>query len=92
MKKVTVLQLPQQGVKDLELRFPDGWDVSVFDMAGYDKAPLGAGDFRSALQKPLGAPTIREIAKGKSPGSPSGRHSKSPPTCAGDLASDTNPT
>ena len=65
MKKVIVPQLPQQGVKDLELQFPDGWDVSVFDMAGYDKAPLSASDFRSALQKPLGAPTIREIAKGK---------------------------
>jgi nickel-dependent lactate racemase len=65
MKKVTVPQLAQQGVKDLELQFPDGWDVSVFDMAGCDKAPLSASDFRSALQKPLGAPTMREIAKGK---------------------------
>ena len=65
MKKVTVPQLPQQGVENLELQFPDGWDVSVFDMAGCDKAPLSASDFRSALQKPLGAPTIREIAKGK---------------------------
>jgi hypothetical protein len=27
-----------------------------------------------------------------SPESPSGRHGKSPPTCAGDLASNTNPT
>ena len=42
MKKVTVPQLPQQGVRDFELQFPDGWDVSVFDMAGHDKAPLRA--------------------------------------------------
>jgi len=39
--------------------------VTVFDMAGHDKAPLGMSDFRSALQKPLGTPTIREMAKGK---------------------------
>ena len=49
----------------MELQFPDGWDVTVFDMAGHDKARLCISDFRSALRKPLGTPTLREMAQGK---------------------------
>jgi len=39
--------------------------VTVFDMAGHDKARLCISDFRSALRKPLGTPTLREMAQGK---------------------------
>jgi len=34
MAVVTVNQLALQGRKDLELKFPDGWDVEVSNMEG----------------------------------------------------------
>jgi nickel-dependent lactate racemase len=63
--KVNVNQLPQQGVKSLELQFPDGWDVHIANMNGHDRRPLTIDAVRASLQKPLGTKTIQELAKGK---------------------------
>ena len=35
MKIINVPQWSQQGVQDLELQFPDGWDVEVCEMKGF---------------------------------------------------------
>lgn len=65
MTRVNVPQLPQQGVENLELQFPDGWDVEVSNMDGHNRPALTTDDIRTTLQKPLGTPTIRELAQGK---------------------------
>ena len=65
MTTVTVQQLPQSGPKDLDLQFPDGWDLHVVNMAGHDRPPVTTDAIRAALQKPLGTKTIQELAKGK---------------------------
>jgi nickel-dependent lactate racemase len=65
MKLVTVPQLPLEGPKDLVLRFPDHWDVEVFNMAGHDRPAITMDQIRAALNQPLGTPPLRELAKGK---------------------------
>lgn len=48
---------------ELELTFPDAWDVHVAAMAG---APDVSDDaIRQAFAAPVGTPTIRELARGK---------------------------
>ncbi|MFX0049290.1 MAG: lactate racemase domain-containing protein [Candidatus Hermodarchaeota archaeon] len=52
------------GDKDLQIEFPDTWDVNVYKMQ--DTVELSEEDIKNALNKPIGTPTIRKIAKGKS--------------------------
>ncbi len=52
------------GDKDLQLEFPDAWDVCVYKMQ--DTLELSQGDIKNVFSKPIGTPTIQEIAKGKS--------------------------
>lgn len=65
MTKVNVNQLPQQGVKNLELEFPNNWDIHVANMNGHDRRPLTIDEVHASLQKPLGTKTLQELAKGK---------------------------
>ena len=65
MKTINLPQLVQQGVRNLELQFPDGWDVQVSNMDGYDRPAATTDHIRTVLHKPLGTPTIRELAQGK---------------------------
>ncbi len=65
MSNINVPQLAQQGVQNLEIQLPDEWDVEVCNMEGYDRPALTIEQIRTALQKPLGTPTLRELAKGK---------------------------
>ena len=51
------------GDKDLQLDFPDTWDVSVYEME--DTGEISQEDIRKALNNPIGTSTIQEIARGK---------------------------
>ena len=62
---VKVPQLAWHGVKDLELAFPDGWNVSMNNMQGFDRPALPDGQIRAAVRFPIGCPPIRTLAKGK---------------------------
>jgi lactate racemase len=62
---VKVPQLAWHGVKDLELPFPDGWNVSINNMQGFDRPALPDGQIRAAVRFPIGCPPIRTLAKGK---------------------------
>ncbi|HEY50339.1 MAG TPA: DUF2088 domain-containing protein [Dehalococcoidia bacterium] len=62
---VKVPQFPWYGDTELELEFPDSWEVIVPRMAG-EKAPkLTDGQIKDALRKPIGTPRLAEMAKGK---------------------------
>jgi len=63
--KVKVPQLAWYGPKDLELSFPDSWQVEVCNMQGYDRPALKPDEIKDAICKPIGMPPIREAAKGK---------------------------
>jgi nickel-dependent lactate racemase len=52
------------GDKELQLKFPDTWEVNVFNME--DTPELSQEDIKQALNNPIGTPSIQEIAKGKS--------------------------
>jgi lactate racemase len=62
---VKVPQLAWHGVKDLELAFPDGWNVTINNMQGFDRPALPDGQIRAAVRLPIGCPPIRTLAKGK---------------------------
>jgi nickel-dependent lactate racemase len=46
-----------------ELTFPDGWDVAAFHMRG--GADIGDAGIRAALAAPVGAPRLRDVARGR---------------------------
>lgn len=46
-----------------ELSFPDGWNVQAFWPA--DAPDIGAEGIEAAFQKPIGAPPLSELARGK---------------------------
>lgn len=49
----------------LNLDFPESWKVTEMRMIGHDKPALTPKQIKDALSHPIGTPTIRELAKGK---------------------------
>src|SRR5512142_2889596 len=47
----------------LDLTFPDTWDVTVSQMVG--GPDIGEAGIRRALAEPIGAPPLREVARGR---------------------------
>lgn len=63
--KIGLPQLLWYGNTTLEIEMPDNWEVEVCPMRGAQRAPLTPEQMEAALQKPIGSPTIRELARGK---------------------------
>ena len=53
------------GEREIELAFPDTWEVMESRMAGHDKPALTDEEMREALRKPFGTPRLSELAKSK---------------------------
>ena len=64
-KKAVVPILAWYGDEELELEFPESWDVTVCKMKGHDAPPLSDAGIRKAFASPIGTKPIRELAKGK---------------------------
>jgi nickel-dependent lactate racemase len=64
-KTVRLPQLAWYGDSELEIDFPDSWDVRVCRMHGHDASPLREDGIRKGLRNPIGTRTIKELAKGK---------------------------
>ncbi len=64
-QRIAVPQNAHYEDSELELQFPDSWQVEVKDMAGDKLPPLTRDQMREVLAKPIGSPTIKELAKGK---------------------------
>lgn len=65
-RTIEVPQLPWHGAKPLELALPGEWQVDVCNMAGYNRPAMNDDQIRVAIASPVGAPPIRELARGKS--------------------------
>jgi len=52
------------GDDEIELSFPENWDIKECLMAGHDKPPLSDEEMRHALRNPIGTPRLSEMAKG----------------------------
>lgn len=62
---VRVPQFPWYGDTELELDFPDSWEVIVPQMAGQDAPKLSDKEIRAAFLNPIGTPRIAELARNK---------------------------
>ena len=62
---VTVSQCPWYGDTELELEFPDSWEVVTCEMAGHNAPKLSAKEMQAAFDNPIGAPRISQLARGK---------------------------
>jgi len=64
-KKVVVPVLAWYGDENLELEFPESWDVTVCKMHGHYATPLNEDGIRKAFANPISTKTIKELARGK---------------------------
>jgi len=62
---VKVPQFPWYGDSELELDFPDSWEVVVPRMPGENAPKLSDQQIREAFLHPIGTPRIAELARGK---------------------------
>lgn len=62
---VKVPQLAWSGDIDVELTFPDNWEVITCHMQGHDTPKLDDKGFRKAFANPIGTKPIRQLARGK---------------------------
>jgi len=62
---IKVPQFPWYGDTELELDFPDSWEVVVPQMAGKDAPKLSDKEMREAFLNPIGTPRIAELARNK---------------------------
>lgn len=63
------LRLPNllwYGNEPREIWFPDRWEIEVLEPPGFSKPPLDEEKITAALQAPIGAPRLEELAAGSS--------------------------
>jgi nickel-dependent lactate racemase len=63
--KLRVPQLYWYENSQLELEFPDSWDVHFCPPKGHDRPKLSAEEMQRAFDNPIGAPRLRELARGR---------------------------
>ncbi len=63
--KVRVPQLLWHDRNELELDFPDAWNVQFCPPKGYDQPKLTPEQVQEAFDNPIGTAPIRELARGK---------------------------
>jgi nickel-dependent lactate racemase len=62
MKTVNVPDLLWYGNQPAELRFPDRWEIDVLEPPGFKKPAIDSEGIDRAFEKPIGCPTLRELA------------------------------
>ncbi len=65
---MNIVRLPQLAwyeTKELELPFPDSWQVEVCNMAGYNRPAMKPDEIKASVSNLIGIPPIKELAKGK---------------------------
>ncbi|MGD0115533.1 MAG: lactate racemase domain-containing protein [Dehalococcoidia bacterium] len=63
--KLEVPRLIWDGGGERELDFPDDWDVHFCPSRGWERPAMNERAIRKAFAKPIGAPRIRDLARGK---------------------------
>jgi nickel-dependent lactate racemase len=63
--KVSVPQLVWYDNNELELEFPDSWDVHFLPPEGHDRPKLTPEQTEQAFDNPIGTERIRDLAQGK---------------------------
>ncbi|MFX0195053.1 MAG: lactate racemase domain-containing protein [Candidatus Hodarchaeota archaeon] len=63
--RLKVPQLCWYEKTDLELTFPDSWNVEFRQMKGHDNLKISPDEIRTSLSNPIGTAPICELARGK---------------------------
>ena len=58
-------QFPWYGDTELEVHFPDWWEVIVPRMAGENSPKLSGQQIQEALRNPIGTPRLASLASGR---------------------------
>ncbi len=64
-KKVAVPVMAWYGDTELELEFPESWDLTICRMQGWDAPPLSDSEIKKAFAHPIGTKTIKDLAQEK---------------------------
>ncbi len=64
-KMVRVRQLAFFGDVDVDLNFPDMWEVVPCYMKGHDRPRMSEAALPAAFDNPIGTPRMRDMAAGK---------------------------
>jgi len=59
-----VFKLPQLH-KDLEVYFPETWEVNYYPMMGFNSPPMDLKDIKRALRNPINCKPLSKLAEGK---------------------------
>lgn len=65
MKKVSVPSGLWHDNSELQLSFPDSWDLDVLNSPGLDKPALGSDQIKFHVENPIDGPTLEELCAGK---------------------------
>ena len=65
MQNVSLRVNEHYGDEDIELTFPDGWNIKRVEMACRDKPPIVDEDIRAKMDNTVGSPNIVEQARGR---------------------------
>ncbi len=65
MQIVKVPQMAWYNPGDLELTFPDDWQLDIYNISGYNKKALQPSDIQSAIKNPLCTARLHQLAQGK---------------------------
>jgi len=63
--KFKLPQRPWHGGGWLDIELPADWDVQYCPMAGYDNPPLTIEQMAACIDRPIGTPSLGELARGK---------------------------
>jgi nickel-dependent lactate racemase len=64
-KIIKVPQLAWHGPRDLDLPMPEGWEVEICNMAGYNRPAMDPKQIETAVANPIGMPPLKEFARDK---------------------------
>ncbi len=65
MSIVKLPQMPWYGDIDIELDFPDSWEVNLLKMYGDDALAISEEQIKKSFSNPIGSERICDVAKGK---------------------------
>jgi nickel-dependent lactate racemase len=63
--KIELPELLWYGNSTLAVDLPDDWEVTLSPMRGAGRKALTTKEMEAAVNKPIGSPTLKELAKGK---------------------------
>ena len=65
MIRVVVPEIAWADRRERILEFPDGWDVRLYPMRGFEAGKLGREELLKALRNPIGSKPLRRLAEGR---------------------------